>query len=256
MQRSDILFCIFNYREASNAGFLYRELSPSFDCHIIDADSGERPDPCGGDTVYLPNVFYTGMMHQAITMANEGHYPYLFFICSDVRMSHDALQRLTQILLTETFEGVGVYCPSHADDSYTWAAWSYQRRSGGRRTVPFAEGMLGMYSARVLNQLEPLDINPHGWGLDVVACFYARHWGLKIEIDDRLAITHPKGDVHKNTLARKEAREYIMRYPEGWSIRLYWILSSIRSADIQLFILPKSYRRWLKIFLPVYRFFH
>lgn len=256
MRPSDILFCIFNYHEASNAEFLYRALKPSFVCHIIDADSGERPDACGGDTVYLPNVFYTGMMHHAITMAREGNYPYLFFICSDVRISQENLTTLTQVLLSESFDGVGVYCPAHADDSYTWAAWSYARRSGSRRTVPFAEGMLGMYSAQVYNQLEPLDINPHGWGLDVVACFYARYWGLKIEIDDRITITHPKGDVHKNTLARNEAREYIMRYPEGWKIRRYWILSSIRSADIQLFILPKSYRRWLKIFLPVYRFFH
>ena len=87
MQASDILFCIFNYHEASNAEFLYRELKPAFECHIIDADSGERPDPCDGDTIYLPNVYYSGMMHHAITMASEGKYPYLFFICSDVLMS-------------------------------------------------------------------------------------------------------------------------------------------------------------------------
>ena len=92
MKKSDIFVCIFNYRAAANAEFLYRELKPAFDdCHIIDADSGERPDPCGGDTVYLPNVFYSGMMHHAITMAQKGNYPYMFFICSDVLISHEAL---------------------------------------------------------------------------------------------------------------------------------------------------------------------
>lgn len=100
MKASDILFCIFNYHAAANAEFLYRELRPSFECHIIDADSGEKPDPCDGDTVYLPNVFYSGMMHHAITMATEGNYPYLFFICSDVLMSHEALERLKDILLS------------------------------------------------------------------------------------------------------------------------------------------------------------
>lgn len=50
------------------------------------------------------------------------------------------------------------------------AAWSYQRKSGKRRAVAFAEGMLGMYAMPVYKQLEPLDINPHGWGLDLVAC--------------------------------------------------------------------------------------
>jgi len=256
MQASDILVVIFNYHEAANAEFLYRELKPAFACHIIDAASGQLPDTCNGDTVYLPNVYYSGMMHKAITMADKGNYPYLFFICSDVQMTHEALEQLKHILLTESFDGVGVYCPSHADDSYTWAAWSYSRHSGKRREVAFAEGMLGMYSHEVYKQLEPLDINPHGWGLDLVACFYARHWHLRCEIDDRLSITHPKGDVHKNTLARKEARAYLMRYPEGRSIRLYWVLSSIRNATIQLFILPPTYRKWLRLYLPVYRFFH
>lgn len=256
MQPTDILFCIFNYHEAANAEYLYRELSPSFECHIIDAESGERPASFGGDTVYLPNVYYTGMMHHAVMMAREGNYPYLFFICSDVHIPPEEISRLTSILLSESFDGVGVYCPSHADDSYTWAAWSYSRHTENRRKVDFAEGMLGMYSREVYNQLEPLDINPHGWGLDVVACYYARHFGLRCEIDDRLSITHPKGDVHKNTIARNEAREYIMRYPEGWKIRLYWIVSSIRNAGIQLFILPASYRRWLRYYLPFYRFFH
>ena len=119
MKATDILFCIFNYHEAANAEFLYRELRPSFDCHIIDADSGQRPDPCNGDTVYLPNVYYSGMMHHAITMAIEGNYPYMFFICSDVQMSHECLEQLKQILLSESFDGVGVYSSAHADDSYT-----------------------------------------------------------------------------------------------------------------------------------------
>lgn len=256
MKASDILFCIFNYHEAANAEFLYNELSTSFECHIIDADSGQRPDACKGDTVYLPNVYYSGMMHHAITMAKEGNYPYLFFICSDVLVSRETLARLKQILLTETFEGVGVYCPSHADDSYTWVAWSYARKSGGRREVAFAEGQLGMYAREVYEKLEPLDINPHGWGLDLVACFYTRYWGMRCEIDDRLSIKHPKGDVHKNTVARSEARAYLMRYPEGLKIRAYWVICSIRNAGIQLFILPPTYKKWLKRYLPFYRFFH
>ncbi len=256
MTPSDILFCIFNYHDAANAQFLYHELRPTFQCHIIDADSGEKPDPCGGDTIYLPNVYYSGMMHQAITMAKEGHYPYLFFICSDVRMTIESIDTLKHILLSETFEGVGVYSPAHADDSYTWVAWSYSRGTNKRRSVSFAEGMIGMYAQRVYNQLEPLNRNPHGWGLDLVACFYARHWGLRCEIDDRLTITHPKGDTRKNTLARTEARQYLMGYPEGHAIRRFWVRCSIQNATIQPFILPHSYPTYLRLYLPIYRFFH
>ena len=36
MTPSDILFCIFNYHDAANAQFLYHELRPTFQCHIID----------------------------------------------------------------------------------------------------------------------------------------------------------------------------------------------------------------------------
>lgn len=256
MKASNILFCIFNYHEAANAEFLYRELCDSFECHIIDADSGERPADFDGATIYLPNVYYGGMMHHAITMAEQGNYPYLFFICSDVQITHEALENLKHVLLSETFDGVGVYCPCHTDDSYTWASSSYSRPNGGRRKVAFAEGMLGMYSREVYKQLVPFDLNPHGWGIDIVACFYARHWGQSCEVDDRITITHPKGDVKKNNLARNEARAYIMRYPEGRRIRLYWVLCSLRYATIQLFILPSSYSKWLRFFLPIYRFFH
>ncbi len=253
---ADILFCIFNYHNAANAEFLYREICPSFECHILDADSGELPDSCNGDTVYLPNVYYSGMMHKAIEMAKQGNFPYLFFICSDVIISHETLTQLKHILLSERFDGVGVYCPSHADDSYTWVAWSYSRISGKRRSVAFAEGMLGMYSRRVYEQLEPLDKNPHGWGLDIVACYYARHCGLRCEIDDRLSITHPKGDIHKNRLARSEARAYFKNYPQEKRLRLYWVICSVRNATIQPFILPASYKKWLAYYLPIYRFFH
>ena len=166
------------------------------------------------------------------------------------------MEELKQILLSESFDGVGVYSPAHADDSYTWVATSYSRPNGKRRSVAFVEGMLGMYAAPVYKQLEPLDINPHGWGIDLVACFYARHWGLRCEVDDRMTITHPKGDVRKNALARSEARAYLMRYPEGIAIRCYWVACSLRNASIQPFILSRSYRKWLSIYLPIYRFFH
>lgn len=256
MQASNILFCIFNYHEAANAEFLYREIRPSFDCHIIDADSGQRPSPCDGDTVYLPNVYYSGMMQHAITMAEQGNYPYLFFICSDVYMSHESLEQLKHILLFESFDGVGVYSPCHTDDSYTWASSSYVRPGGNRRNVAFAEGMIGMYARQVYERLTPFDLNPHGWGIDLVACFYARYQGMRCEVDDRVTITHPKGDVRKNSLARDEARAYIMRYPEGWAIRRYWVACSLRYATIQPFILPQAYRKCLRFFLPIYRFFH
>ena len=256
MKATDILFCIFNYHQAANSEYLYNELRPTFECHILDADSGERPAPCGGDTVYLPDVHYGGLLHHAVTMAEKGNFPYLFFICSDVIITHETIEQLKHILLSESFEGVGVYCPSHADDSYTWVAWSYSRHSGKRREVAFIEGMISMYSREVYKQVEPLDANPHGWGPDLVACFYERHWGMKCEIDDGISISHPKGHVYRNTQARNEARAYMMSYPEGLAIRWYWILSSIRNAAIQLFILHASYRKWLKIFLPVYRFFH
>ena len=85
---------------------------------------------------------------------------------------------------------------------------------------------------------------------------FLRYWGMKCEIDDRLTIMHPKGDVHKNPIARNQARAYLMRYPEGMAIRRYWVACSLRNAGIQLFILPASYRKWLKIYLPFYRFFH
>lgn len=255
MKNHDILFCIFNYKQKYNAEWLYHHIKPEFDCKLLDAASGETPDALGGDTIYLDNVFYGGMLHKAIEVLLDGEYKYLFLICSDVIISEENITRLKHILLTEDFTNTGVYCPVHQDDSYTWVSWSYRRATNGRRPVAFIEGMLSMYSVEVCEYMFPTNTNPLGWGFDIAACYFAQYMYCQTcEVDDRVQIYHPKGDTGKNPMARTQSRNYFARYKDGYSIRWWWIRLALRNASLQPFILFANYRRTLKYYLKVYRF--
>ncbi len=221
MKPSDILFCIFNYKDNENAEFLYRVISPTFRCRIIDCDSGVRPNLFDGDTVCLPNVFYGGMLDTAVDLAREGDYEYMFLITSDVRITKGNIDKLLYILQTEDFSRVGVYSPSHQADSYTNPLQGYCQHTNKRRRVPFVEGMMSMYKREIYEKTYPCKHNPHGWGPDVVACFFANQWNLRCEIDDRVQIYHPKGDTKKGELAHEQCMGYYAQFVEKEQI-LRW----------------------------------
>ncbi len=231
MNTNNILFCIFNYKDNENAEFLYRAISPAFRCQIIDCDSGVRPNLFGGDTVCLPNVFYGGMLDTAVDLAREGKYEYMFLITSDVRITQENIAKLLHILQTEDFCRVGVYSPSHQTDSYTNPLQGYCQHTGKRRRVPFVEGMMSMYKCEIYEKTYPCKNNPHGWGPDVVACFFANQWKLRCEIDDRVQIFHPKGDTKKSALAHEQCMGYYAQFAEEEEI-IKWHQLVFRYRDI------------------------
>lgn len=226
LNRSNTLFCIFNYKDNSNAEYLYSQISPYYVCRIIDCDSGIRPNLFGGDTICLPNVYYGGMMHKAIELAREGDYDFLFFICSDVRIDEMNLRKMLSIIQNEDFKNVGVYSPSHCKESYTMPCWGYCMNKNKRRKVPFVEGMMSLYKREVFEKIFPCNEDKHGWGIDVAASFYAKKLDLKQLIDDRIQIYHPIGDKGKNVMAQEQMMNYFKTFGTKNSNGLYeWLLT-------------------------------
>lgn len=222
LNRSNTLFCIFNYKDNSNAEYLYSQISPYYVCRIIDCDSGIRPNLFGGDTICLPNVYYGGMMHKAIELAREGDCDFLFFICSDVRMDEMNLRKMLSIIQNEDFKNVGVYSPSHCKESYTMPCWGYCMNKDKKRKVPFVEGMMSLYKREVYEMLYPCVENKHGWGIDVAASFFAKKLNLVQLIDDRIQIYHPMGDRKKRDTAYEQMVKYFEMYKEKEQL-LEWI---------------------------------
>lgn len=248
MNKNDVLFCIMNYKEKQNAEKLYKTISPWFPCHILDAESGEKPDAFGGDTIYLPNVFFGGLLQNAIELAQEGHHRFLFFICSDVVFPEEEFIKQKDILLAEEFSNVGVYCPSHQKDSYTFVKWPYNQATNKKRDVPCVEAMISMWNIRVCEHIHPCIENKYGWGLDICAAYYCLQNGFKQMIDDRVSIYHPMGAVGKNEKASIAAQLYIDSKPNASDINYLWqcIYANKDKVDVW-WLRTKYFKLWNKL---------
>lgn len=252
MNNTDILFAILNYKETVNTERLYNIISPHFPCRVFDADSGERPDAFNGDTVYLPNIYFGGLLNEAIRLAIEGRYTYLFFICSDVMIDESQFLKMKHILLNEDFGDVAIYCPAHALESYTFVRWAYVQPTNKKRKVPCVEAMLSMWHKDIFERITPCNENKYGWGIDIVAAFFSKQKKKNIYIDDRVQIFHPMGAVGKNDAAGQCALQYIDKYSDAKKIRLLWhwiyVYRNNYSANI---LLTKYFWYWCKIVLKL-----
>ena len=256
MKQSDVLFTILNYKEATNSERLYRLISPYFACRILDADSGQRPDAFNGDTLFLPNIYFGGLLNRAIQLAQEGNYPYVFFICSDVQIEACEFERMKDIFLSEDFRDVAVYSPSHSELSYTFVRWGYNAKSNQMRKVPCVEAMISMWSMDIYNAVYPCASNKFGWGVDICAAYYARTKHKKIIIDDRVRILHPQGGKGKNEAAWQYAKSYIDQHLLSKEIYDLWhwiyVYRLNKSANI---LLLKNYKFWCRLFYKLRKFF-
>lgn len=263
MKRTEVLFTILNYKEKDNSERLYRMISSFFQCYILDADSGQRPESFNGDTLYLPNIYFGGLLNKAIELAKEENFTYLFFICSDVCIEENEFLKMKDILLNEEFENVAVYCPSHGAASYTFVQWAYNQQTDKRRIVPCIEAMISMWHKDVFNQLYPCADNKYGWGIDICAAYYAKSFRMKMLIDDRIQIVHPKGGTGKNAEASTCALNYISHHNAASEIREFWhwiyAYRLNKSANILLLkhykLLCSVFYKSRKLFQPIgYKF--
>ena len=256
MNTSEVLFTIFNYKENANAEQLYKIISPYFPCYILDADSGTRPQSFGGRTIYLPNVYYGGLLHKAIELTQMEGYTFLFLICSDVIIKEAQFLSLRHILSEEDFSDVAIYSPCHMNQSYTLVQWGYDQKKNKKRIVPFVEGMISMLHKDILKYLYPCKDNNFGWGFDICAAYCARKMQKKMYIDDRIQVYHPMGDTSKNEVAGKCALRYIDTLTDAKQIREYWhwiyIYRLNKSANI---LLLKHYKFWCSFFYKLRKVF-
>lgn len=256
MNNSDILFAILNYKEKENSERLYQMISPYFPCRILDADSGQRPESFNGDTIYLPNIYFGGLLNRAIELAQCGNFTYLFFICSDVCIEQEEFLKLKDILLQEDFRNIAVYCPSHCSSSYTFVHWAYNEGTNKKRVVPCVEAMISMWHMDVFNKLYPCADNKYGWGMDICASYYAKALKQKIVIDDRVQIFHPQGGAGKNDAAGACAMEYISHHTDALEIQDLWHWIYVyRLNDSANILLLKHYKFWSRLFCKLHKLF-
>jgi hypothetical protein len=199
-----ILCVIANHNYSKNAGLLRNSLLQYYDTLIIDSGSDSPPK----DSLQLENVYYTGLLNKAYSIAIENNYQYLLFICSDVLINRKNTRKMFERLSNIDLSKIGVYSASSKGNSYSFCN---NQSSGNLREVPFVEGFMFLCDITILDHLCPIDRqkNLYGWGLDIAKSFYAKEKNKLCVIDDMVEVEHLAGTGYSRETAEVEMTSWI-----------------------------------------------
>jgi hypothetical protein len=226
-----VLVAIANHECNEGAAELVRGFGPHAPVVAIDSGSRLGPRHEGLFDVRLPNVWYAGLLNEAVAQARRrGERHALYFVCSDVRFADygAALRRAEQALRDPR---VGVYAPCASASSHV----QMRRHAGaGLRPVAFVEGFCFAARLALLEEMTPVDtsVNRIGWGLDVYLGFLALRRGLRSVVDDALCVEHPMSSGYALPDARSQRDRWFRR--QGASARCFRLLSGSNLAKTRL----------------------
>jgi glycosyltransferase involved in cell wall biosynthesis len=194
-----ILCAVVNHNCNENANILATNLSKYFDTIVIDSGS-TAPFK---NFFQLDNIYYSGLLNVAYEIACRELYDKFLFICSDVQIDIDQIDRLVERLRNLDFSEIGVYAPSS-----TGRVHIHCRNAAmpGLKAVPFVEGFIFIAKIEVLKEFLPVDLslNRLGWGLDIATGYFSRKSGHLVVIDEDVEVYHPFDTGYSNDKARVE----------------------------------------------------
>jgi hypothetical protein len=199
-----VLCSIVNHNHSENAVALFNTLMPYFDTVILDSGSGKPP----ANSVKLSNIYYSGLLNEAHSIAKVKGYKYLLFICSDVIIKAEEADKLYQRLKELDYDRVGVYSPASKGGGHFFC-----KRSplDGLRIVPFVEGFIFLCDIKVLDKICPIDTkeNLYGWGLDIAKGYFSKKMGKVCLIDDSIEVEHLAGTGYSRETAEYEMLSWV-----------------------------------------------
>jgi hypothetical protein len=193
---------VFNH-EHTAAAFRLRE---AFGRHApaVAFDSGSRlsHDERAQFDRAFENIYYAGLMNEAVAHATSAGFCALLVVCSDVVVDDAGalVERAKQALFAS---GAGVYAPAMDKSSHR----SMRRQKGhDLRDVAFVEGVCFAARTELLRDLCPVDLrlNRIGWGLDVQLGYSAFAHGLRVVVDDAVEVRHPVESGYAKDDARRQ----------------------------------------------------
>ena len=210
-KKPSILVTITNYALSSQADNLKLGFSKHFPTILIDNDSPIAPR--AADLV-IENRYYPSLWNAAVGAAIIRGVEWLLFIASDVEIDNIDL---ACSLISETMASDSVGIMTASLDMTSRVTFDTIRNKGTNtvRESFLCEGFFFLARVNLLRKLYPLSINnKYGWGVDIAACRIASNNKLRVVVDDRIIIHHPRSK-HKIDLlaAEKEMHEYLNSLP-------------------------------------------
>lgn len=238
LEELGILAVVVNHNYNDNAEQLRENISKYFDVLLID--SGSVPAP--NKSLLLNNVYYGGLLNEAYLAASTLGYKYLFFICSDVVITTENIEKLKLSLLEIDLSIIGVYSPSTEGRAH-----SFCRNHGalGLRASPFVEGFVFLSDIAILKEFLPSKIK-YGWGLDFMKGYYCRKNRKLCVVDDRVSVYHPPETGYSNDKARKEMYDWFDKPGHSAELTQYF------SYGVEPYIKYWNNKLLISVIIPCY----
>ncbi len=210
-----ILCCIFNHNSNEKAIEWYDRLHNDFETVILD--SGSVPACNHPAAVTLDNIFYSGLMNEAYSIASAKGCRWLMIVTGDLEIDERNCGMLVRGMKEIMDSGnVDLYQPS--------CKWSLKGRShlqsmchfsGGMRCVNFQEGWFHLIRMELMKAFMPIDtdINRMGWGIDLALAHFARVRKQLVIVDDRVKIMHPRGTGYNRDKAKAQMKAWLATIP-------------------------------------------
>jgi hypothetical protein len=202
-----ILCIIANHNYSKNASSLHQLFLNYYDCAILDSGSDSPPK----NSLKFENIYYSGLLNQAYSIAKEENYKYLLFICSDVEVNLNEASKMFNRLSSIDLNKIGLYSPASTGLSHKFCK---KHSSNNLREVPFAEGFIFLCDVEILERICPIDTqkNLYGWGIDIVQSFYAKEKNKLCVVDDNVEVNHLAGTGYSREIAKIEMLSWIKSF--------------------------------------------
>jgi hypothetical protein len=221
-----MLAVVVNHGHNAHALALRDRLTTVVDAVAIDSGSQLTHVEHDAFDVCLPNVYYSGLLNEAVRQVQARGHDSLLLVASDVRVEQvETLVTHARSALARPDIGVYGPCCAGAGQRHMWP-----RRTARLREVPFLEGFCFAARADLLSRLCPVDLerNRLGWGLDVHLGYLALRSGLRCVVDDQVEVMHPARTGYSLEQAR---REYVL-YKRTHGLRAFSLLIDwLRAED-------------------------
>ena len=217
-----IEFFIFNYGRFDNAKQLLSTFqSLGFDSYIINCASDKDPEFEETDFIKkLPNVYWTGQWNKMLEIASK---ELIFIVNSDVEIPDPKLL-IDKCLNFYQHPRSGIYAPNinHTD-------WEYDEERldqvlDGCKIVVGTDSSCWSLRREIATAVGEVDlsINKLGWGIEILAAYYATTVGLYVVRDYSVLVKHPRSSAYSHQDAVKQQEAMFRHLGLGKSFDMYY----------------------------------
>lgn len=205
-EKAGVFTFIVNHRQNDNALALKELFHPLTLTCLMDSGSELPPQQALHFDKIYPNIYYSGLYNEALRIFLESDLKLMLFITSDVTVP-DPAALVHNIRSVMSDDRVGLYGPVSTGGVHPWGMPAH---TGGVREVPYVEGFCFSAHRRLLETLGALDtsVNSLGWGIDVALGYISNRLGLRVLVDDRLEVLHPKASGYSRSSADDQMKQW------------------------------------------------